>query len=69
MSDNRSELGLNNRHRDVDGRIDRKHGNTLVRTLRDTYGNHFAAGTRGDPKLSTLLERANSRSLSNYLKR
>ena len=69
MSENRNRVGLDDRHRDADGRIDRKHGNTLVRTLRETYGNSFGAGTRGDAKLSTLLERTNRRSLSDYLKR
>jgi hypothetical protein len=29
--------GLDNRHRDKDGTIARKHGNTLIRTLRETY--------------------------------
>lgn len=28
------QLGLNGRHRDKNGEISRKHGNTLVRTLR-----------------------------------
>lgn len=69
MSKARSGTGLDDRHRDVNGRIDRKHGNTLVRTLRETYGDNFAAGTRSDTKLSTLLELTNHRSLSDYLKR
>jgi hypothetical protein len=41
---------LDGRHRDKTGRIDRKHGNTLVGTLRKTYGDHFAKGRR-----STLM--------------
>jgi hypothetical protein len=69
MTETRNPGGLDNRHRDANGRIDRKHGNTLVRTLRETYGDSFAAGTRGDTKLSTLLERTKHRSLSDYLKR
>ena len=31
------QLGLHGRHRDVDGRISEKHGNTRVDTLRETY--------------------------------
>ena len=40
------EPGLDNRHRNEDGRISKKHGNARVETLRETYGNDFAAGTR-----------------------
>jgi hypothetical protein len=34
--------GLDQRHRDKDGTIARKHGNTLIGTLRRTYGENFA---------------------------
>jgi len=60
--------GLDGRHRDADGRISQKHGNTLVGTLRETYGDDFAAGTRSDAKLSTLLEKTGAESLSQLLK-
>lgn len=60
--------GLDGRHRDVDGEIRRKNGNTRVDTLRETYGDNFAAGARGDMHLSTLLERSGASSLSDYLK-
>lgn len=60
---------LDNRHRDRDGTIDRKHGNTRVDTLRETYGENFAADIRGDAKLETLLDRENCSSLSEYLRR
>lgn len=33
--------GLNGRHRDKNGEISRKHGNTLVRTLRKYMGRHL----------------------------
>jgi hypothetical protein len=36
--------GLDHRHRDKNGEISRKHGNTLVRTLRKLYGAGFAPG-------------------------
>ena len=35
---------LDGRHRDSTGRIDKKHGNTRVKALRKTYGEHFAKG-------------------------
>lgn len=57
---------LDGRHRDQDGRISEKHGNTRVDTLRDTYGESFAPGVRGDMHLSTLLERSGSNSLSDF---
>jgi hypothetical protein len=62
------EPGLDGRHRDQNGRISEKHGNTRVDTLRETYGDDFAKGTRGDAKLSTVLDRAGANSLSEYLK-
>jgi len=61
--------GLDGRHRDVDGRISQKHGNTLVGTLRETYGDDFAQGIRSDAKLSTVLERTGAASLSELLKK
>jgi hypothetical protein len=60
--------GLDGRHRDADGRISAKHGNTRIDTLRETYGEEFAAGCRGDMHLSTLLDRSGASSLSEYLK-
>ncbi len=60
--------GLDNRHRDVDGQTRMKNGNTRVDTLRETYGEGFAPGIRGDAHLNTLLERTGRNSLSDYLK-
>ena len=48
--------GLDGRHRDKDGRIDEKRGDTLVRTLRKEYGEDFLRGRRSDTKLSTIRE-------------
>ncbi len=59
--------GLDGRHRDANGEISRKHGNTRVAELRKTYGESFAQGTRSDAKLSTVLERSGARSLTDYL--
>ena len=61
--------GLDGRHRDESGRISAKHGNTLVGTLRETYGSNFAAGTRADAKLSTVLQREGVSSLSQLLRK
>ena len=51
----KTKKGLDGRHRDTTGRIDKKHGNTRVKALRKTYGEHFAKGRRGDMMLKTLL--------------
>jgi hypothetical protein len=61
MSNN--STGLDGRHRDQNGRISEKHGNTRVDTLRETYGDNFASGVLGDAHLNTLLERSGSKSL------
>jgi len=51
------EPGLDERHRDKDGEISRKHGNTLVRNLRKIYGPGFASGFAETDKLSEVLHR------------
>jgi hypothetical protein len=56
--------GLDNRHRDKNGAISKKHGNTLVGTLRKIYGSTFAAGQPATAKLSDVLEYLNETSLS-----
>jgi hypothetical protein len=61
--------GLDDRCRDSDGEIRRKNGNTRVDTLREIYGPGFAPGVRGDAKLSTVLDRAGARSLSELVKK
>lgn len=62
------EPGLDERHRDENGRIRAKNGNTRIDTLRETYGDDFAAGMRGDAHLETLLDRTGYESLSQYLR-
>lgn len=56
--------GLNGRHRDKNGEISRKHGNTLVRTLRNIYGSSFAEGADPDEQLSDVLAEMDEPSLS-----
>jgi hypothetical protein len=60
--------GLDNRERDSNGQIREKRGDTRIDTLRQTYGDSFAPGIRGDAHLKTLLDRTGSASLSDYLK-
>ena len=59
-----SKAGLDNRHRNKDGEISAKHGNTLIRTLRKVYGQSFAAGYPETDKLSEVLLKLNETSLS-----
>lgn len=61
--------GLDSRYRDEDGEIRHKRRDTRVGTLRDTYGDDFAAGTRSDAKLGTVLDRAGVDTPSEYLKK
>jgi hypothetical protein len=63
------EPGLVGRHRDESGLIRQKNGNTLVGTLRQTYGDSFAEGHRSDMKLESLLRKERSPSLSALLRR
>ena len=69
MAKKSCHTGLDNRCRDSDGEIRHKNSNTRVDTLRGTYGEDFAKGSRGDMRLATLLERTGVKSLSNYLKK
>ncbi len=59
-----SKVSLDNRHRNKDGEISGKHGNTLIRTLRKVYGQSFAAGYPETEKLSEVLHELNETSLS-----
>jgi len=58
------ESALLSRHRDKNGEISKKHGNTLIGTLRKTYGPHFAKGCADDEKLSDVLHKLDEPSLS-----
>src|ERR1017187_5591011 len=53
---------------DSGGQVRGKRGDTRIDTLRQTYGDSFAPGIRGDAHLKTLLDRTGSSSLSDYLK-
>lgn len=62
------EPGLDKRHRDKSGEIERKKGNTRVDSLRKTYGDDFLSDFRGDAHLETVLEKRGAESLSELLK-
>jgi hypothetical protein len=64
----RKRPDLDNRERDSSGQMREKRGDTRIDTLRQTYGDSFAPGIRGDAHLKTLLDRTGSASLSDYLK-
>jgi hypothetical protein len=64
MEGSMSEAGVDNRHRNKDGEISGKHGNTLIRTLRKVYGQNFAAGYPETEQLSEVLLKLNETSLS-----
>jgi hypothetical protein len=57
-------MSIDDRHRDKNGEISKKHGNTLIRTLRKIYGNTFAAGYPETEKLGEVLQHLNETSLS-----
>jgi hypothetical protein len=60
--------GLDGRSRDESGQTRAKNGNTRIDTLRETYGEGFGDGLRGDAHLNTLLDRTGYDSLSEYLR-
>ena len=64
----RTRRGLDGRHRDKDGTIEMKRGDTLVRTLRKEYGPEFAPGYRSDAKLETVKKQEGVDSLDELLK-
>jgi hypothetical protein len=56
-------MGASARYRDKAGEIGRKHGNTLIGTLRISYGSGFAKGFANDEKLSDVLVKLDEGSL------
>jgi hypothetical protein len=47
-------MSIDARHRDKNGEISRKHGTTLVSTLRKIYGPSFAVGEPDSTQLSEV---------------
>ena len=50
---------------DKDGELSRKHGNTLIGTLRSHYGSDFAAGCSESDRLTDVLDQLDEASLTN----
>jgi hypothetical protein len=48
-------MGVSTRYRDKAGEIGRKYGDTLIGTLRTSYGGRFAPGCSDNEKLSESL--------------
>jgi hypothetical protein len=63
MENSMSKAGLDNRQRNRDGEISHKYGNTLIGTLRNVYGQGFAAGYPETAKLSEVMLQLNETSL------
>jgi hypothetical protein len=57
-------MSIDDRHLDKNGEISRKHGNTLVGTLRKIYGPGFAAGQPDSAKLEDVLAKLHETSLT-----
>jgi hypothetical protein len=60
-------MAIDARYRNKNGEISRKHGNTLIRTLRMSYGSGFAPGLAHDAKLSDVLTRLDETSLRHLI--
>ena len=50
-------------YRNKDGDLSRKHGNTLIGTLRSHYGSDFAAGCSESDRLTDVLDQLDEGSL------
>ena len=60
-------MSIDDHHRDKNGEISRKHGNTPVSTLRRIYGPSFAAGESESAKLSDVLAKLHETSLTQLI--
>jgi hypothetical protein len=60
-------MAFDTRHRDKTGEISRKHGNTLIRTLRKTYGQSFAGSCGSKRKLRDVLHQLDEPSLTRLI--
>jgi hypothetical protein len=63
-----TRLGFDPRHRDKEGRIGRKHGNTLIATLRRRFGESFAKGQPANARLADVLYRLDELSLGKLIR-
>jgi uncharacterized protein (DUF4415 family) len=61
--------GLGSRHRDYTGEVLRWRSDTLVGTLRQTYGESFLSGYREDTKLGNVMRKEGARTLSELIRK
>jgi hypothetical protein len=61
------QVRMYGRHRNKNGRIARKYGNTYIRTLRVRYGAGFAPGERSEHKLIDVLHQLANQSLGRLI--
>jgi hypothetical protein len=66
LEETMQQPGLDQCHRDKNGEISRKHGNTLIATLRHIYGAQFAPGAKPEEKLSDVLPHMDEPSRGNW---
>lgn len=60
-------MAIDTRHRDKNGEIGRKHGKTLIRTLRRTYGQTFAGAFGNKKRLGDVLHKLDEPSLTRLI--
>ena len=58
---------IDRRHRNKNGRIARKYGNTYIRTLRVRYGVGFAPSEGAERKLIDVLHQLDDQSLGRLI--
>jgi hypothetical protein len=58
---------LDRRHRNKNGRLARKYGNSYIRTLRVRFGAGFAPDERAELKLIDVLHQLDDRSLGRLI--
>jgi hypothetical protein len=56
-------MGVGAEYRDKAGEIGRRYGDTLIGTLRTSYGSQFAKGCTDNEKLSDALQKLDEPSL------
>ena len=61
------QVSVDRHHRNKNGRLARKYGNTYIRTLRVRYGAEFAPGERAERKLIDVLYHLDDQSLSRLI--
>ena len=60
-------MAIDARHRDKNGEVSRKHGHTLISTLRKSYGPNFAKGCDGHEKLGDVLHKVEEQPLTHLI--